>query len=107
MLCVPEGFAHGFQALEPDSEVLYLTTAYYAPDAEGGLRYDDPALGIKWPLEVTEVSRKDAAHPLLKPGRQPLKREVADQGPWTFGPIVIQEQSLWREGPGSGPQSPS
>lgn len=107
MLCVPEGFAHGFQALEPDSEVLYLTTAYYAPDAEGGLRYDDPALGIKWPLEVTEVSRKDAAHPLLKPGRQPLKREVADQGPWTFGPIVIQEQSLWREGPGSGPQSAS
>ncbi len=85
MLCVPEGFAHGFQALEPDSEVLYLTTAFYQPDAEGGLRYDDPALGIEWPREVTDISRKDAAHPLLQPGQQPLERNGAERGPWTLG----------------------
>jgi dTDP-4-dehydrorhamnose 3,5-epimerase len=68
MLCLPEGFAHGFQVLEPDSEMLYLHTAFYAPEAQGGLRYDDPALGIDWPLEVTEISRRDALHPYLKVG---------------------------------------
>jgi dTDP-4-dehydrorhamnose 3,5-epimerase len=68
MLCLPEGFAHGFQVLEPDSEMLYLHTAFYAPEAQGGLRYDDPSLGIDWPLEVTEISRRDASHPHLKVG---------------------------------------
>jgi len=105
MLCLPEGFAHGFQALEPDSEVLYLTTAFYAADAEGGLRYDDPALGIEWPLEVTEVSRKDASHPLLKQGQHSLEMDGADRGPWTLGPLVKREHILWREGP--GPASPT
>ena len=65
MLCVPEGFAHGFQTLEEDSELLYLTTAFYAPESEVGVRYDDPSVGIRWPLGVTEVSDKDAAHPLF------------------------------------------
>lgn len=67
MICAPEGFAHGFQTLEPDSEVLYLTTAHYVPEAEGGVRYDDPAVDIQWPLPVTEVSRKDSSHPFLNP----------------------------------------
>ena len=66
MIVIPEGFAHGFQVLEPDSEVLYLHTAFYAPGAEAGLRYDDPALGIAWPLAATELSVRDAGHPLIK-----------------------------------------
>lgn len=73
MLCLPEGFAHGFQALEPDSEVLYLHTAFYAPEAQGGLRFDDPAVGIEWPLEVTDISSRDASHPYLPRGRNPLE----------------------------------
>ena len=64
-LCVPQGFAHGFQALEDHSEILYLTTQYYCQQCEGGLRHNDPALGIPWPLPVTDISAKDAAHPLL------------------------------------------
>jgi dTDP-4-dehydrorhamnose 3,5-epimerase len=72
MLCAPEGFAHGFQTIEEHSEVLYLTTNFYSPDSEGGLRYDDPALGIKWPLDVTDVSAKDSSHPLLGSNPDPL-----------------------------------
>ncbi|ADR19071.1 dTDP-4-dehydrorhamnose 3,5-epimerase [Calditerrivibrio nitroreducens] len=67
MIIIPEGFAHGFQVLEAASELLYLHTAYYAPSAEAGFRYDDPCLGIKWPLPVSELSPRDANHPLLKP----------------------------------------
>ncbi len=66
MICVPEGFAHGFQSLEDASEVIYLSTAFYASDAEGGVRFDDPALNIRWPMEVTGISDKDAAHPLIE-----------------------------------------
>lgn len=65
MLLVPEGFAHGFQTLTDDAEVTYHVTHRYTPEAEGGLRYDDPALGITWPLPVTEISAKDRAWPLL------------------------------------------
>lgn len=65
MLVVPEGFAHGFQSLEDESEILYLTTAFYEQGAEGGLRFDDAALGIPWPLAVTDISDKDVSHPLL------------------------------------------
>lgn len=64
-LVIPEGFAHGFQVLEPESELLYLHTAHYEPAAEGAARYDDPTLGIKWPLPVSEVSKRDQLHPLL------------------------------------------
>lgn len=67
MLVIPEGFAHGFQALEPDSELLYLHTAAYAPQAEGGLRCDDPLLAIRWPLPVADLSARDRQHPLLTP----------------------------------------
>jgi dTDP-4-dehydrorhamnose 3,5-epimerase len=65
MLVIPEGFAHGFQALEPDSELLYLVTAFYSPLAEGGLRHDDPRLAIDWPMPPRNVSPRDLAHPLL------------------------------------------
>nr|WP_294169696.1 dTDP-4-dehydrorhamnose 3,5-epimerase [uncultured Sphingomonas sp.] len=66
MLYVPEGFAHSFQTLVDDCEVTYLVTAAYAPDAERGLRWNDPRLGIEWPLPVTTISPKDASWPLLE-----------------------------------------
>jgi dTDP-4-dehydrorhamnose 3,5-epimerase len=65
MLVIPEGCAHGFQVLEPESELLYLHTSYYEPAAEGAARYDDPRLGITWPLPISEVSQRDQLHPLL------------------------------------------
>jgi len=65
MLVVPEGCAHGFQVLEADSELLYLHTTFYTPAAEGALRFDDPTLGIAWPLQVTDLSERDKNHALL------------------------------------------
>ena len=65
MLIVPEGCAHGFQVLEPGSEMLYLHTAFYDPSAEGGVNHDDPALGIAWPLPVTDLSERDKSHPAI------------------------------------------
>lgn len=64
-LYVPQGFAHGYQTLADDSEVLYQVDAFYAPECERGLRYDDPALAIRWPLPPAAISPKDAAWPLL------------------------------------------
>ena len=65
LLKVPEGCAHGFQVLECDSELLYLHTQPYAPAFEGGLRYNDPAVAIEWPLAVVDVSDRDLNHPLI------------------------------------------
>ncbi|MEW6694021.1 MAG: dTDP-4-dehydrorhamnose 3,5-epimerase [Pseudomonadota bacterium] len=67
MMVIPEGFAHGFQVLEAESELLYLHTAFYAPTAEAGVRYDDPRLAIPWPLPVSDLSARDANHSLLTP----------------------------------------
>jgi dTDP-4-dehydrorhamnose 3,5-epimerase len=67
-LYVPPGFAHGTQTLEHYTEVTYAISAYYTSEAEAGLRYDDPAFGIRWPLPVTSISRKDLAWPLSQPG---------------------------------------
>src|SRR5262245_37595242 len=66
-MLVPKGFAHGFCTLEDDTEVLYKVTDYYAPETDRGLRWDDPALGIDWSVNATEVilSPKDAALPPL------------------------------------------
>jgi len=63
MLYVPYGFAHGFQTLREDTEVIYLMSEVYNPEAEVGLRYNDPAIGIEWPLPVTAVSEKDLNWP--------------------------------------------
>jgi dTDP-4-dehydrorhamnose 3,5-epimerase len=63
---IPEGFAHGFQTLSDNCEMLYFHTTAYLQAAEGGLRADDPRLSIRWPLPVAGVSPRDAAHPLLK-----------------------------------------
>lgn len=65
MLVIPEGCAHGFQALEADSELLYLHTAPYTPEVEGGLAYDDPRLVIGWPLPVVDLSARDRQHPSI------------------------------------------
>ena len=65
MMVIPAGFAHGFQVLEAGSELLYLHTALYKPDSEGGVRYDDPALGITWPLPVTDISARDSSHAFI------------------------------------------
>ena len=64
-LYIPEGFAHGFQTLEPDTELLYLHTEFYAPLLEGGVRFDDPIFDIKWPLTPSEVSERDKSHELI------------------------------------------
>lgn len=70
---LPRGFAHGFQALEPDCELLYLHDHFYSPEHEGGLRHDDPALDIPWPLPVADISARDLGHPLLSPDFIPLE----------------------------------
>ncbi len=59
MIYVPEGFAHGFQTLEDNTEVFYQVTKEYNPNYEGGLRWDDPVFGIKWPLGKKIISKKD------------------------------------------------
>ena len=66
-LLVPKGFAHGYQTLTPDAEVLYKASAPYAPAAEGGIVWDDPALGIDWPIEAGEtvLNARDRAWPTL------------------------------------------
>jgi dTDP-4-dehydrorhamnose 3,5-epimerase len=65
MVLIPEGFAHGFQTLEDNSQLIYHHTAFYTPGFERGIRYNDPELAIKWPLAVSVVSDKDNNYPLL------------------------------------------
>lgn len=60
---VPRGFGHGFVTLSDDVEAMYLVSAFYAPQSEGGVRYDDPALNIELTTAVTEISEKDLAWP--------------------------------------------
>jgi dTDP-4-dehydrorhamnose 3,5-epimerase len=72
-LWVPEGFAHGFVALEDDTHFLYKTTDVYARDCERAIRWDDPALSIDWPLDgmAPRLAAKDAAAPLLAEAELP------------------------------------
>lgn len=65
MLYVPEGFAHGFQTLVDDTEVFYQMFEYYSPEHAGGVRWDDPAFGITWPIENPILSGKDRSYPLF------------------------------------------
>lgn len=64
-LLIPEGFAHGFQALTEDCELIYLHTASYRSEAEGALNVADPRLSITWPLPIGDLSDRDRDHPLI------------------------------------------
>jgi dTDP-4-dehydrorhamnose 3,5-epimerase len=66
-LFIPKGFAHGFVTLEDETEVLYKASAFYAPELERSVRFDDPAIGIDWPVDTSSItlSEKDRAAPLL------------------------------------------
>lgn len=67
MMWIPPGFAHGFLVLSDTADFLYKTTAYYAPQWDRGVRWDDPGIGVDWPLEGSPaLSAKDAIQPLLK-----------------------------------------
>lgn len=63
MLYVPENFAHGFQTLKDDTEITYQVSQFYTPGSERGIRWDDPAFGITWPIEVQVISDKDKSWP--------------------------------------------
>ena len=65
-LLIPEGFAHGFQTLSEDCELIYLHTVAYHPEAEGALNVTGPKLGIAWPLAITEISERDRNHKLIE-----------------------------------------
>lgn len=64
-LYIPEGFAHGFQTLTDNCELIYHHSIFYTPAAEAGIRYNDPKVDIYWPLPVITLSERDAGHPLL------------------------------------------
>lgn len=65
MLYVPEQCAHGYQTLQQDTEMFYLTSAFYTPGAATGVRFDDPAFAIQWPLAPTVISHQDRSWPLV------------------------------------------
>lgn len=62
---IPEGFAHGFQTLQANTSLIYHHSQYYTPQADAGIRYDDPAIGVKWPLEAVNMSEKDKNYLLI------------------------------------------
>jgi dTDP-4-dehydrorhamnose 3,5-epimerase len=76
-LYVPERFAHGYQVLEASTETSYQVGEFYTPEMEGGLRYDDPRLGLTWPLAIRAISDKDAAWPLLDEIEAELKERMS------------------------------
>ena len=72
-LYVPVGFAHGFVTLEPESEIIYKCSDYYAPETEGAILWNDPDIGIDWPIDVDPIlSEKDAVGPLLSELESPF-----------------------------------
>jgi dTDP-4-dehydrorhamnose 3,5-epimerase len=76
-LYVPERFAHGYQVLEENTATIYQVGEFYAPAHEGGLRYDDPTLGLTWPLPVSEISPKDALWKLLAEIEPEVRRKMS------------------------------
>jgi len=66
MLYVPENCGHGYQTLEDCTEMYYMTSGFYTPSAVRGVRFDDPAFGIRWPLDATVVSEQDRSWPLFE-----------------------------------------
>jgi dTDP-4-dehydrorhamnose 3,5-epimerase len=80
MLYVPEGFAHGYQTLVADSELVYQTTQPYQAAAASGIRYDDPVLNIPWPLPVSCISAQDQRWPGYVPSAPPFRATVTQGG---------------------------
>jgi len=66
MLYVPENCAHGYQTLEDCTEMYYMTSGFYTPNAARGVRFDDPGFGIRWPLDATVISEQDRSWPLFE-----------------------------------------
>ena len=64
-LYIPEGFAHGFQTLVDNCELIYVHSTKYEPNSEGGIKYDDPIANIKWPFKASSISDRDAKYPIL------------------------------------------
>jgi dTDP-4-dehydrorhamnose 3,5-epimerase len=85
-LYVPERFAHGYQVLQDGTEIAYQVGEFYTPEAEGGLRYDDPLLGIAWPLPVTEISEKDRHWQAVEESEPTLRRRMASSPAGTADP---------------------
>jgi dTDP-4-dehydrorhamnose 3,5-epimerase len=77
-MLIPPGFAHGFQALTDDVELLYLHSAAFAPEAEGGVHASDPQLGVTWPMPILEFSARDAGYPPLDGSFAGLETAVGD-----------------------------
>jgi len=75
MLIIPEGFAHGFQTLEKNTEVIYFVTGFYNKDSERGIRYNDPLLNIPWSIEINDVSEKDKNYELLDRNFKGIERD--------------------------------
>lgn len=75
-LYVPERFAHGYQVTEDETETSYQVGEFYAPDTEGGLRHDDPRLGLEWPLEATEMSEKDEKWAYLETSEPEVRQRM-------------------------------
>ncbi|HRO45086.1 dTDP-4-dehydrorhamnose 3,5-epimerase [Agriterribacter sp.] len=65
MLYIPGGFAHGFQSLTDNCELIYHHTEYFTPEAESGIRYNDPGINIQWPLPAGSISERDTGHPYI------------------------------------------
>ena len=78
-LYVPERFAHGYQVLEPETETSYMVSEFYSPPNDRALRYDDPMLGLSWPLPVSIISDKDRNAPLLETWHDRLVKEMTPQ----------------------------
>lgn len=80
-LVIPPGFAHGFQTLSDDAEIVYLVTAAYSAQAESGVNPFDPAVGIQWPETVSEISQRDAQREMLNPAEYAGVSDAAPEAP--------------------------
>jgi dTDP-4-dehydrorhamnose 3,5-epimerase len=88
-LFVPIGFGHGFVTLEPDTEVIYKVTDYYAPECDGGIRWNDPAIGVDWQLAGAgpQLSAKDEKLPFLQDFESPFEYDGRP-----LAPLEVQDQ---------------